>query len=254
MQKIILFLLLFSLTYVVYPQDTLVRIDGSSHKVKILEVAPGFIRYLATDQPHGPEFLISKEAVARIIFENGTEMSFNEVADPGSIAIPPVSLKFDQHNMVSLNAFELALGAFTLNYEGISPRGLFSGKISVSLGFYLTSDYDDNLWGFRGSKLYSGTLAGNYYPFGQERLSWFIGTSIKTGKNKYFGFKNEPNADGSYRSEVDGSFFGISVHNGFKYYLSRSWVVVIQFGLGRMSSSLYDKIWFPIDLGIGYKF
>jgi hypothetical protein len=252
MQKIILFLSLFSLVYVVYPQDTLVRIDGSSQQVKILEVAPGFVRYLATDQADG-EVLISKEAIARIMFENGTEVSFNEVVDPDSIVIPPVPLKFDQHSMVSINAFELAIGAVTLNYEGFAPSGLFSGKISLSLGFWEPSEYHDTFWAFRGSKLYSATLAGNYYPFGQERLTWYLGLSIKTGKNRYTEYRSDEYFD-PYEAVVTGTFFGFSVHSGFKYHLNRSWVVVTQFGVGRMSSSLYDRIWFPIDLGIGYKF
>ncbi len=261
MRTIVLVVLMCLYSGLVYPQDLLYRTDGSSQSVNIIEVAPASISY---SLPAGNSiFVVSKDVVARIVFENGTEVAFNEFTSSQDLSNSPHLRILDHRNIISFNTIELIFGAVTLSYEGFVPSRIISGKFSFSIGLLDLPDYDQTsweLWAFNGVKLYSGTLAGNFFPFGHEKITWYMGMSFKTGKNRYYDYSYNPVYDPytgniiSYHSKSDGTFYGFSVHNGFHFHVHDNWLITTQFGIGRMASDLQERIWFPLELGVGYKF
>lgn len=68
--------LLLSLT--AYAQDTLVLRNGREHVVKVLEINPTEVIYKRFDNLEGPNIVVLKADVARIVYANGTREEFDE--------------------------------------------------------------------------------------------------------------------------------------------------------------------------------
>ena len=81
--------LLLGLSTNIFAQDLLVKIDGDSIESKIVEVGINEVRYRQYNYLNGPLYVISKNDISKIVFENGStefypknevvkEMSFEE--------------------------------------------------------------------------------------------------------------------------------------------------------------------------------
>lgn len=67
-------LLLFSLllsTMSVFAQDKIIKKGGETLEVKILEIGPNEIKYKIFSEPEGPIFIMDKDRILEVIFENG---------------------------------------------------------------------------------------------------------------------------------------------------------------------------------------
>ena len=63
-----------------YCQDTIIKTDGTKLITKIAEITPIDIKYKRFDYLNGPLFIVSKNSVAKIIFENGVSENINYIA------------------------------------------------------------------------------------------------------------------------------------------------------------------------------
>ena len=71
MKPLVFFLCLFG-TFYATAQDTLVFRNGSRAAVILKEITPIEIRYKKPELPDGPDYVIAKEVIERIIYHNGT--------------------------------------------------------------------------------------------------------------------------------------------------------------------------------------
>lgn len=90
--KLIFVSILIVLCGKAFAQDIIHIIDSPRPiKTKVLEITDDYIRYKTFDNLDGPEYRISVNRVARIVFENGTEKSFT----PATILAPvPYTYKY----------------------------------------------------------------------------------------------------------------------------------------------------------------
>ncbi len=79
MKFYVLLLIVFYST-IVYCQDTIIKTDGIKLISKITEITPVEIKYKRFDYLNGPLFIISKNNVAKIIFENGLSENISYIA------------------------------------------------------------------------------------------------------------------------------------------------------------------------------
>jgi hypothetical protein len=78
MKKILLFILLASLSNIIKAQDTLALRSGINIPVKIIEVGISEVIYKKIDNLNGPNFSILKSDLSMIRYENGTKEEFKE--------------------------------------------------------------------------------------------------------------------------------------------------------------------------------
>ena len=78
MKKILLFILLASLSNIIKAQDTLALKSGINIPVKIIEVGISEVIYKKIDNLNGPNFSILKSEVSMIQYENGSKDVFKE--------------------------------------------------------------------------------------------------------------------------------------------------------------------------------
>ena len=75
---LILTIMLFSFTSISYSQDVIYMINGDSVVSKVTEISVEKIKYKDYTNLEGPQYIISKEGVSKIVFENGNEEIINE--------------------------------------------------------------------------------------------------------------------------------------------------------------------------------
>lgn len=74
--RLILITVLTALCGNAFAQDIIHTLDGRSIEAKILEISDDDILYKAFDHVEGPDYRMSVNRVARIVFENGKEQTF----------------------------------------------------------------------------------------------------------------------------------------------------------------------------------
>ncbi len=244
-------------------QDTLYRVDGTRQIVKIIEVNPAQVRYVPFSDPESPIYVLSKQAVARIIYENGTVDSFQAIREPGDT---PAVILYEEpfyRNILSIYVVDILLGTFKVSYEHLTRSGKWGLKIPVSLGF-LKLPYD--IYYVRGrhryyDEIFSLSPALNFYPFGQERITYYAGLSFLYGRHRYYyddyGYIIE------FKKDAIGSISGYALNNGFFFPLSDNLVFSAQFVIGRefkrseardRQKVRADKFMVPVEINICYKF
>lgn len=74
-------------SYSLFPQDTLVKVNGDKELVKVAEVNPELIKYHKSDNPGGPLYSVGKNDIRLIKYAGGHVDTFNlsKVADARQI-------------------------------------------------------------------------------------------------------------------------------------------------------------------------
>lgn len=85
MKHVIFFLCLFGRFYAT-AQDTLVFRNGSRVAAILKEITPAEIRYKKPELPEGPDYVITKDVIERIIYRNGAVEVLTSVKPPATEA------------------------------------------------------------------------------------------------------------------------------------------------------------------------
>ena len=227
-------------------QDVIIKRNDSKIDAKIIEVQRNEIRYKKFTNPDGPYYTISKKDVAEIRYQNGEVESFLEERELGST-------EFGRH-LVSYNAFALLFSNVNLSYEHFFPSGKVSLKFPVTFGFsnnkMETSFQNDNDIAKIGkSKKFSVAVDFNFYPTGQGRGKYFLGTGIEYGRYDYL--KNVYNFDPTFSPIRDynkstANYGAITFKNGFSFQPTDNFNIQLIGGLGMgkdyASYLYYDSI------------
>jgi len=70
--KFLLALILSFSTYIIRAQDVILKRNGETISAKVLEITETTLRYKNWDNMNGPDYLISKDLVKEVRYENGT--------------------------------------------------------------------------------------------------------------------------------------------------------------------------------------
>ncbi len=259
---LVLFLLI---SHVLHGQDTLLRKDGTKQIVKILEVNEAQVKYKAIANLSGPTYVISKDALAKIVYENGSFDVFQERKSGNMIPSrneDPISTDFGR-NFMSLNIPDLVFGSLTFCYERTSKSGDFSFKIPLSLGLISLGladrNYNDDKGYYGRSKIYSTGLDFYFYPSGQGTAKFFFGPSFEYGRFNhgsytYFSTPNPPYYY-SYFENRKENYYAFLLQNGVLFQPLKHFNISINAGLGYSHSST-DRSDLVVrgGLNIGYKY
>ena len=136
MKKYFLSLLFFSIAFISYAQDTLVKRNNQKIVCKVIEIGTTEIKYKTWDNLDGPIYDIKKSDVRKIIYQNGKE---ELVAEDEYSVVPKAEFRA-RKRAITIQPFSPLLGYFAAGYQqAITPsRALVSevGWIGPSVGKY----------------------------------------------------------------------------------------------------------------------
>ena len=206
-------------------QDVIRFNNGEELKVKVYQVTEKEISYKKIGNLDGPEFVVSVSRVSSISYENGGEELYNAKKEL------PFEIK---PNVFSCNYGDFIAGRFSFNYE----RLFSDGKVGIKVPFGVS--FRDPNYNYNNSFLYYGGVDFNYYPMGQNRVSYFMGVGNRTGvlnsysNNSYSMYDSYGNYDYIYVPPTITKKWamGFYVNNGLVANLSQNISISGMFGLG----------------------
>jgi hypothetical protein len=244
-------------------QDIITRADSVRIKASILNVGNDLIRYRLYASPDSSEYRISTLDVLFVEFADGTRRVFSQDA----MRRQPIDDEdYDTdfgRNILSVSISDFLFVNATVAYERISRSGKVGVKIPLSFGL----DPREEIYDFyRRNKNFSAGLDLHIYPFGQGRLSYYLGPQVEYMSFNYYDYyydRNDPYAPTQFRSNT-GNMFSFIVSNGAYYQFSKSLVTAFDVGVGvrtwsRLESTEYtyyyiNRVFIPFNLQIGYRF
>lgn len=152
-------------------QDTIFLKTNEKVVAIISEINNLEIRYKEFSNPTGPEYVIDKNTVNKIVFKNGDTKIISGIS---------LNKKYGR-NIVAYHVFDIIYKDFSFSYEHVFKNGKLGIKIPVAVGYNTKEGRDGpreyiNLF-------YSG-VGLNVYLMGQRMASYFIGPEIHLGQGQ----------------------------------------------------------------------
>lgn len=185
MKKILLLASFAALAGIGYAQDNLYLKVGRVERVKVTEITDRAVRYKMYDNPTGPEYVVDKAKIDRIVYENGTEEKF-ATPPPRQERVreertPKVSQDYGRH-FVGANLTDLFRTDVTLHYEFIFPNNRIALRVPVTIGFmnnyFNTKSRIESPYVFRRNRVFSTGLDFRFYPGGQGHVRYVMGPGL----------------------------------------------------------------------------
>lgn len=209
--KNILIAILFLAGLQFFAQDQLFKKDNSKHEVKVLEVTTTEIKYKLKSNLDGPLYVINKNEVALIIYQNGEHETYPDAkpTPQQTVIIQSPFARYDsikaqnkrekekdylklttKKNVVLINALAILNGAVSLSYLREFGKGLFSFQVPFSFSFsepvaqniYGVSSnfYYNSVFNFKITRKAFDTGFGIYFhTSGKRAVTHFIGPMIR---------------------------------------------------------------------------
>lgn len=246
-----------------YGQDLIIRTDNVQIQAKVLEIGANQIRFRRSESPDTVTYVISTRDVVTVQLADGTRRSFAPAVDPAQ------NIEYYNYetgwgrNMISWSVTDIFITNLTFAYERYANSGKFGVKVPVSIGLNPDPENYDGYW--RGNRSFAAGLALNYYPFGQGRISYYLGPTAELGlANSYYWDYRDINNPQMLNTDVQ--VYTFTLNNGAYYHFTKSFMMVVDVGLGlrKASTDLEDRIyWYdrdrvkfvlPVSLQLGYRF
>jgi hypothetical protein len=231
--------ILFSVIFIAAnAQDVIVRKNGKVIECKVIEVGVDRVTYKLGKEETSANFVIRKNELSRINFENGEIVYMNERQEAGIEKIIKRSADYG-NNMISFSPFK-ALDSgigFGINYERIIDKQGFFGII---LPFTLTlPDNSMNSISYdtrSGTEIFYFSPGLKIYPAGQRRVTYAVGPNLFTGFGHRWVSGNfyDPKT-GSYTSTEGRAKvfrFGLMVNNYINFQITPGFQFGLNVGLG----------------------
>lgn len=255
-----------------FAQDTLYRSDGTRQAVKIIEVHESQVKYKMSSKVDGPMYVVNKEDIKKIVYENGATDTFPILKSINAIQKDPRSIDFGR-NFISLNMTDLFLGSLTIGYERTFKSGNYSIRCPLSLGLISlglaspVTNYSNTLNQFisglstnsysgyyNRDKIFSTGLDFYYYNSGQGKSKFYFGPSLEFGQFNYWTYDYDFLNAYNYKKE-QGTYYAFLLQTGFLLQPDKHLNISINAGLGYANTvSARGTLAIRGGISMGYKF
>uniref|UniRef100_UPI004049D71B hypothetical protein n=1 Tax=Flavobacterium sp. TaxID=239 RepID=UPI004049D71B len=221
-----------------FSQDKIVKKGGETLEVKILEISPNEIKYQIFSDPTGPIYIMDKDRILEVIFENGRVERYESPLNDSELYIG------QKKRAVKMNFISPLLGYTQVAYE----QSLKPGRgYELSLGIIGLGQNQESSSGWSGSD-FKEDQRGAFGSFGFK----FIRIPDFTAKNQKYGHILQ----GTYvKPEVMVGYF---TKNVYSYNLQRTERLKNTYGalLVNVGKQWVFSDIFLVDLyvGLGYAF
>ena len=221
-------------------QDVIVKRDGKTIEGKVTEVGVDRITYKISNAENSANFLILKNEVSRIEFDNGQTVFINDRLVRGrDRSVAPQEREPLGRNLLNISPFK-ALDSgpgFALSYERIMDKnGHFGLILPLTITIPGTSVYLLDVADNNGAVMFYLSPGLKIYPFGQRKVTYAVGPSF------FFG-RGEDWDDGSSYDPVTGMYVsgrhtrtmtraGLLVNNYVNFQITPRFQIGLNAGLG----------------------
>jgi hypothetical protein len=233
-------------------QDIIKMKDSSEIKAKVEKVTPTDITYKKADNLTGPEFVVYRQDVESITYENGQK----ELMDNGAYTIPAQKHRHPWSNFpCGKNIFSIAIiqateqstgegsgntfPGFGIHYERmLNKKANVSLYIPATLSLY-TGYQDDFTYTNNATHAFFYTYPGiKFYPTGSNRrFSYSVGPSIAIGFGRKYANSTSVYDSATYTYSYayqSKSVFkaGLIINNGINIMAAKHLYIGVELGLG----------------------
>jgi len=176
-----------------FSQDIIYRTDGTKFTGKVTEITPREIKYKSAENPTGPTYVVSRDAILLIEYKNGKIefiASDPKTFTPGQPEAAERArekkkseedLLFLNKNTVMLNGAALANSDITFMYDRDFADGYLTGSALVGYNFNLGTTWPnafiDQL--NNAKKNYDLGLGISLNPFPNQKVQYYMGLLFK---------------------------------------------------------------------------
>lgn len=225
-------------------QDKIYKRDGSVIEGKVLEIGPRTIKYKRAGTSDGPDFVVNKNEIDKIRYENGTEDFIEDMRGPRGPR-RPMPLGMDRagtntsrervtygNNIIGANPLQIMESGessgtgngpsvgFGISYERVLDKnGIVSLYLPFYMGFSNTNNYNTGMV-TNNNRSYNNfyIMPGlKFYPAGQGMVKYAVGpqATIITGEKyeSYTLYDPTGRPIGTNFGTVDRFVFGLAVNN-----------------------------------------
>jgi hypothetical protein len=220
-----------------YAQDVIVRKNGTTVEGRVTEVGIDKITYKLGKDANGANFVIRKNEVKQIEFENGETVSMN----PNQSRIKETSTNMDEafgRNMINFSPFKVLDSGpgIGVNYERIvGTKRLFGITLPLSVTFpdnYIFSSSS----GSPNRSMFYFSPGLKIYPFGQRKVTYAVGPNLFTsfGKVRNYVSTYDPVRNTYVGEETtrNNFRFGVLVNNYVNFQITPQFQIGLHAGLG----------------------
>lgn len=272
-----------------HAQDKIYRKHGDVIEAKVKEVQDNSVLYKRFDNPDGPDYVISKREIKKIVYQGGQtdEFSDNNTKSPrrpsqAEIKRGPYPKKYGENILsVTPGAYLVALDG-TINDAGIGityermldDHGHISLNLPIMMHFSSSRDYTNNYYGYGISgdfKSYNSFLfmpGVKFYPApDREMVRYSLGASFfaMLGGEPYAVYVNNSSYSGNPQDTWHYSMYGIVLSNSVNISATRHLYLALDLSGGipfsdnrRQNNSSYIDVpfspWIQFGFKCGYRF
>lgn len=239
--------LLILLPALVSAQDVLYKTDNTKQEVKVTEINGTSIKYKEFSNPNGPLYVINKNEVALIVYQNGKHEAFNKVdvspaySDPSTKQLQRFEKVTENKNVIFLNTIEFLNSGVGVSYLHEFGDGKFDLHIPFATSFG-TPGMDNalsNFGGLGGLKInktnYDIGLGLYYNTTGKRSVTHFIGPLIRNAQysGSYYSYDNNyvysfnPTQKTFSMNETS-----LMLNNGFLYRITSRFNMMLNLAVG----------------------
>ena len=226
--------------------------------------------------PDGPLYSVSKNELMMILYQNGKNEVFtnsktnNSSNSSSEKTMDSLHYKFGR-NLISYNLFSFFREDISASYEHFFAKGYLGIKIPLIFGFG-SGNGDLGVRQFNDGQYKNSFTSGldiNFYPMGQNKISFFTGPSFQIGVvdfyytervpyiySNYYGYYNNYRTE--QRTQKDDLFVAGLVNNGVLFQPLPNFNMSVNLGLGvryiETSMSDNSEVYATFGYHLGYRF
>jgi hypothetical protein len=238
-------------------QDKIYKKGGDVIEGKVKEVTPRNISYKRTDNPDGPDYVINRNEVERIKYQNGTEDYMDERrGEQVSSRKPQPRIEYGKNilSVALINLSEMGYGVGIAYERSLDRRGMLSFylPVNVCLGGLGTTRYDmyGGSYNTRNRTVYQVMPGVKFYPTGnQGKVRYAVGPQLvfQTGTVEREQWIYDPlsswSGSGYYRvGDAKMQKLGVMINNSLNMYPTQHLYLGMDLGLGLPYSHKEENI------------
>jgi hypothetical protein len=230
----LILLLFFSAAYA---QDIIQRTDGVKIEGKVLDVKGAEIQFTKKAEDGRNIYIISKQDVASITYQDGTVQQFHvlEGAAPLTINSASTTIEVNKgHHIIAMRPLDLIFTNFSFLYEHLSKNYKLGIRFPLSIGVghgQARGDIYEPYYMLR-NRTFSTGLDLNFYVGRPDKFRYYVGPSFQLGFFKYgFYDYNRPNPTGILQTRT-GTHYAVLLNNGLWYQIGKQGILGMDIGLG----------------------
>lgn len=228
-------------------QDMIHRKNGVVLSAKVIEIGTAEVRYRPFDQPDGPIFVLEKEGILKIVFQDGhTEFYGRARMDDAQL------FEGQKKSAIKISFLGPLIGYTDFVYERNMKPGRSWETRATIIG--LGKQHDDKAAGFSGSFAYKFYKKPTYYTDDMKRSHLMQGAYIKP--EFFFGFNSYDAAAydlfSTRTQRKTSTFGGILLNLGKEWVFDDAFVLDLAGGIGYGSGVSVRSVYMNQEKDFGF--